>query len=326
MSGDKKKQNKKRFRLVPGFIRRDFWRKFIALAFAVIVWNRVSVKLDEEKVLRRVPVDVAIPAGYVRIDDTPLKVSVTLKGSKNRLMNLSSKDVHVQVRPRSPKLGNNRIRIVPGDVSVPANVAVAMVDPDTVLVSLDRKMVKDVPVELVCSGMLLEDYAFRMAGLIPNSTNVSGPWHLVEPIKSIRTEPVILGKENVEDFDCEVKLRHSPKVSVAPNSVTAKIEIYKNHDSRAFEGVQVKPYGFLPPNSVLTFKPDKVSILVEGTKKTVELTTLEELKPFVDVSKLGKTGKWRLKVKCWLNKKEVSVKNIDPATVEVTLRKNDPGE
>jgi len=325
MSGDKQKRKSLVARLIPGFIRRDFWRKFIALAFAIIVWNRVSVKLDEEVVLRHVPVEVIVPSGYIRTDDAKLSVNVVLKGSKNRLTGLDTKNVTIKVKPRFPKIDDNKITLSPRNVSAPSDVTVVSVDPDVVAIRLDRKMVKEVPVKLIITGMLLEDYAFRMSSMIPDSVTVSGPSALVERVASIRTEPVVLKKENVEDFECSVKLRHSSELIVEPDSVTARIEIYKNRDSRAFDEVPLKPYGFIPSGCALTFKPEKVSILVEGSKRAVELTTSDDLKPFIDLSAIKGPGKWRLDVKCWLNDKEISVKEIKPSTVEVVLEKKVQG-
>ena len=320
MSGDKEHRSVWK-RLVPGIIRRDFWRKFIALAFAVIVWNRVSAKLDEENVVRGVPVKIAIPAGFIRLDDARDSVDVTLRGPRNQLIDLSASDISVKVKPTQLRVGENKIVLEKKDVVVPLGISVVSIAPEKITVRLDRKMAKEAPVELVCSGMLLDDYAFKVGELNPNVVMVSGPQGVVENLKTLRTEPVTLKRENVEDFDCEVKIRHPAKVEVRPDSVIAKIEIYKNRDSRVFDEVPIKPYGFIPPGMQLTFEPRTVSILVEGTKRAVELATIGKLKPFVDVSNLHGPGEWRLKIECWLNDKELSVKKLTPATVKVTLKK-----
>ncbi len=320
MSGDKKRRSIL-VGLVPGFVRRDFLRKVIALTFAVIVWNRVSVKLDEESVIRGVPVSISIPEGFIRLDDNKNSVDVTLRGPHNQLLELSASDISLKVKPRRVKVGENKVILGKKDVAVPLGVSVVSIAPEKIMVRLDRKMVREAQVELVCSGMLLDDYAFRVAELSPNVVTVSGPQGVVERLNSLRTEPVTLKRENVEDFDCEVRIRHPARVEVRPNRVLAKIEIYKNRDSRAFENVPIKPYGFIPPGTRLTFKPETVSVLVEGTKRAVELATPGKLRPFVDMSELRGPGKWRLKTQCWLNDKELAVKRMTPAVVEVTLER-----
>ena len=320
MSGDKK-HFKILVKLVPGFIRRDFLRKFIALAFAVIVWNRVSVNLDEENVVRGVPIKISIPEEFIRLDDANDSLDVTLRGPHNQLVELSAADISVKVKPRRVTVGVNNVILGKKDVVVPLGINVVSIAPEKITVSLDRKMVKEAPVELVCSGMLLDDYAFRVAELNPNVVTVSGPQGVVDRLDTLRTEPVTLRRENVEDFDCEVQIRHPAKVDVRPNRVLAKIEIYKNHDSRVFENVPINPYGFIPPGTQLTFKPGTVSILVEGTKRAVERATPDKLKAFVDLSELHGPGEWRMKTQCWLNDKELSVKRLTPATVKVVLEK-----
>ena len=324
MSGDTTKNKKSVLRLVPGFIRRDFWRKFIALAFAIIVWNRVAAKLDSERVLRHVPVRISVPAGYVRTDDAPFSTELTLKGSKSRLMGLSLDDIFIEVEPAAPKVGVNKIPISPDDVSPMPGVTVAAVELRSISLKLDKKMEKEVPVELVCSGMLSEDYAFKVVGLTPPSVTITGPRTLLEKIKTLRTEPVVLKKEDVKNIERMVKIRHDGRITVRPKELLAKIEIYKNRDSRTFENVPIKPYGFIPsPGFELTFKPDHVSILIEGTKRAVELATPDEMHPFVEISGLKKPGTWQLETQCWLKNKELSVKAVKPSKIEVTLKKTD---
>lgn len=317
MSSDKKTI----LRFVPGFIRHDFWRKTIALFFAILIWARVAAQLQDEQIFRDLPVSITIPSGYIALDDVPITTDVTLKASKQRLLRLKPDDLNVSVRIIKPICGENKITLSKKNVALPPGVSVERMERKHFVLRLDRNAVKKVPVRLNITGALLDDYTYAVEALIPSDVRVSGPESVVGRLKEIQAAPIVLGKMNVEDFECSLNLKIGSNVTVSPKIVTVKVDVFKKYDSRTFDALNIKPFGFMPRTSrSVVFDIKTASVKVTGLKQAVELLTAENLHPFVDISEIDKPGEYTLSVQCWSSVDNMLVKEIKPGTVQATVR------
>ena len=314
-------ENKSILKFVPGFIRNDFWRKVIALFFAILIWVRVSDQLGDEQIFRDLPISIDIPPAYVVVGDAPTTTDITLKGSKQRLLRLKPADLRVLIKISNPRLGENKITISNKDVLLPAGVSVERIERKRFSLVLDRKIAKKVPVRLNITGSLLDDYTYAVAAIIPAEVRLTGPESIIRRIKELQAAPIQLSKVNVEDFECTLDVRTVPNVSVSPKNVTVKVDIFKKFDSRTFESVPVRPFGFLPKSArSIEFDVKTVSVRVTGLKQAVELLTADDLHPFVDTSAFSDPGERTLEVRCWSSVKNVFVKEIKPKTITVIVK------
>ncbi len=311
--------NRKKVKIIPGFIAYNFWRKFIALFFAILVWERVTARLDDTQNIRRIPVEINM-LGYVMSNDTHVYADVILKGSKQRLNKIKPNDITIEVNLKNPKKGTNKLVIRKSDVSIPKGVAISDIEPDEISIDLDEKWTKKVPVKLKHTGTLMEGYALNTVLLVPQEVTISGPKKIIDTIKDISTKPIILGKDNVEDFDYDkLQLDSKRNITVNPKEVFARIEIYKKYDIRQFKDLLIKPFGYVSKGEKLEIKPQQVSVSLGGAKSAIEVITTDKIRPFIDLSGIEKPGEYTLNVQCWLNNSELSVKEIKPATVNVIL-------
>ena len=314
-------QRKKRIRLIPGFIAHDFWRKLIALFFAILVWDRVTTRIDDTQKLRGIPVHISMPEGFVIIDDALPKIDVTVKGSKRRLNRLTPGDIESKVYISHPHVGQNRIFIAKKNIKAPKGVSIAGIEPENyITVNLDEKVTKQVPVKLKYSGSLLDGYALNTLHIIPETVTVYGPKSQVEKINSVNTRNIVLTKENVDDFEYQANIRNESKnISIIPKDVHVKIEIYRKYISRTFNSIEIKPFGYLPKGRHLVIQPDHADVTIEGEKNEVELVTPEQIKLCIDLSRIDKPGEYTVNVKCWMTNSKLSAKEIDPHTVNIII-------
>jgi len=320
------KKLKKIRKIIPGFIRHDFLRKFTALFFAILVWQRVNTQIAESEILHDIPVTVLLPENLVRTNDTPIKVSLKVKASRRILNNLSINDIQINVKLSEPTVDKNPMRIshriAPvSDITLPSGINIIQVKPEIISINVDRKISKTVPVKLTSSGFLMSGYSYQIVALIPDSVIITGPQSIIRKMKEIKTEPVILKKENVEDFECSVDLVLKDNVTASRKAITAQIEIYKKYDVREFSNILIKPFGVPASPAKVVLNPDKTFIIIDGAKKAVEIMNASKLHPFVDISGLKVPGKYSLNVECWLEKKDVDIKEIKPSMIEVELKK-----
>ena len=75
---------------VINFIRRDFWRKLVAVVLALLLYQVIATKTSErrEKSFANVPVNVELPADLFLNNPDALRVKVTLGGKVSDLDNI----------------------------------------------------------------------------------------------------------------------------------------------------------------------------------------------------------------------------------------------
>jgi len=322
---DKKEKFKLRS-LIPGFIQHDFIRKVIALFFAIFIWQRVDDEITQPDTLRDVDVNIVLPHNLVRLDDNSIKIDVSLKASRRILSKLTKDDIKLQINidpgklKRHPMLISHRIDKIT-DIKVPSGITVTGVKPDVVSFTVDRKMTRTLPVKLEYSGYLLEEYSYRVSNIIPKSVIVIGPESIVGEMKFIKSRPIILKPENVEDFEVDTSLVSKKNVSLSRKIVTVQIEIYRKYDTRDFADIQIKPLGFPLSPAKIKFSPSSVTATIFGIRKSIEILKPEEIHPFVDISGLKVPGIYNLKVKYWVDVKDVTIRGGAPDTIKVELSK-----
>lgn len=315
----------KKLHLIPGFIRHDFLRKLIALIFAILVWQRVYSEIAVDYTLFDIPVNISLPAQLERTDDQPLKVNLTVKASRRIINNPTLKaDIKIDVKLTEDDIKGNPLtishKINPKDISMPTGITLLQISPENINISVDRKISKTVPVEVTISGYLLDIYTYKQTSIIPRTVVITGPKSIIEQMKVVKTEPIILKPENVEDFETEVNLDSEKNVAVNRKAVTVQIEIYKKFDVREFNDIPIKTFGAPATPGQAVLKPAKAFIIVDGAKKSVEIMQDKELHPFVDVTGLKVPGKYSLPVQCWVDDKDVKIKEIKPKQIDVELK------
>ena len=313
------KNNNKKIRFIPGFIANDFWRKVIALFFAILVWERVTAKLDVDQKFRGIPVTMTMP-GYVLLENRPITVNLVLKGSQQQLNKLTPSDIKITVAVKKPKKDLNEIIIAQKDIIVPHGISVSAIEPNVIKVYLDEKMTKKVPVKLTYSGALLDGYELNPIHIIPQEVTVTGPKSIIDKPEYIKTYPIMLRKDFVEDFDCRTAIDTENKnIEVTPKEISARIEVYKKYDVRTFQNIKIKPFGYTPNGNKIKIMPLNATITVKGVKNAIEVMTRDAIRAFVDLSNIEKAGEYTLNLQCLIDNKDIKVKSIIPTTVNVIV-------
>ena len=84
-----------KWQYVPGFIRKDFVRKLMALILTSIIYAAVVERLSINHDISGVHVSVKPPPGFVLMEDGTLTVKVSVTGSQSLLKRLKAKDFSV---------------------------------------------------------------------------------------------------------------------------------------------------------------------------------------------------------------------------------------
>lgn len=311
---------------LPGMLRHDFFRKIIAVIFAVIVYWKVSQQIGVEDMVENVRLDVVSYGGIMVLDENVRAVKLMIKAkSKGILNSVSPSDFKLVIEipdnySSLDKPFSCRIMDV-AKVTKPSGVEILGVRPDTVSVRLDRRGTADYPVKVRFSGSTQENYACGEVVVDPPKATVSGPMSLLRRVSELQTEPVILDKKTVEDFECGSSIVVPEGLKASPDRVKIQVEIYKKLDTREFKSLPLKV--MMPPDSSLRagrISPTNADVSVQGMKNVIEVMDDDSLSAYVDASSIKAPGTYPLKAECHVGSAGVKLLKIFPEDVSVEIK------
>ena len=313
---------------VPGFFRKDFLRKAIALFFAVLFYFTVTSRLGVEEQIANVPVDIDLPTTLVDIGQAAPKVSLIIKGSKGILkqINRASFKVRASVKLSDYISGEvYTLRLNINNISTPLGVKIVRIEPRDLLLNLDRKVSKKVKViaTFANKNALPQGYAVDIVSFQPSEVLVAGPESILEKIYSVKSVPIPLSSSLTDSFDYETKISKEPSVSISPNKVNAQVKIIRQSKTHTIKNVAIKILE--APNRAGKFKVEllsspHVAVTLSGLKNTVNLLKSDSVKPYIDISSLDTAGTFSVNVACWINSKDkIIIKNVYPDKVQVKI-------
>ena len=312
-------------RYIPEFITNNFERKFVALLFALIVYYKISLGIGFEESFDGMKLNVETGDNTVLIESSVATLKVTVKSfSKRSLNTISASDFKARIKipegyynPRKPV----RVHLETKDITTPSpDIIVMNIVPSFVMLKLDNKFSKELPVEVKFTGSLSEYYACGAIDVEPRNVKVTGPRSVVELMRSIQAEPILLTRHTVESFEYESGLRIPDKIYADQATVKISVEIVQKNDQRKFSGL---PLEILKPVSgnldVKRIVPTNVDVIVFGQKNLIELMSASQLKPFADITKIDKPGSYKVAPVCFSQNPKIVVIQINPDLIEIEV-------
>ena len=319
----------KLYQKTPSFIKKDPARKLLALALTLLIFAYYhSNKTHHMVKVEKVPVRITIPEGHYLLTGTQ-NVTVILRCSSIASKSIQENDVKIHV-PLSVIPGQKKYEIKLKDhVSTTAffGVSVADIQPQTVTVSIDRRVSKTVKVEadLTQKGSLPEGYAVVKASVQPESVTLSGPEELLKDITDLRTEEIPLDHTVTRSFiyTAKVAVPEKSRLEVSPEQLQVSVDVDKSHLKRTFSKCPVK---LLMNSSVDTstgvdiISAKTVEITVSGLKSTIETLTEKDIVPYADISRITDNGRHNnIPVKCWAQKEGLTILSVVPDSINVRI-------
>ncbi len=313
-------------KVLPPIIKRDFVRKLIAFALALIVYFVVLEKLGGEKEIANVAVTLIVPNTLVELEDKPQLVSIKVRGSERTLKRLTENDFSLELKIDESKYVPKKpysIIIDPKDIKAPFGVTVNSVKPSMLFVDFDRLMSKTVILKASFDpdSKLPDGYVVSKTLVSPSDVRVTGPGSVVDKIESMQTRPIPLSSIT-QSFEYAAEVATAgPSLKVSPSRALVQVEVVKESDSRLFKNVPIrilKSSGFKRLSVEMLSAPN-AEVSVYGPKGLLELMRDEEVRPYIDVSQFEQAGIYNVNVNCWLDRDGASVKNVYPASVRIKL-------
>jgi hypothetical protein len=294
--------------------------KVLSIAAALLLFFFYRLNRLEDRYVS-VPLAVAMNDEYVLASQPPRSVRVTLRGESNALFSIQEDDVRagldlssyradgqyrapVQVERRGTALGVDPLEI--------------RTDPAEVVVSMERRMTRVVPVTPSFKGFLEPGYELVSFDLKPSEVEVSGPESAVARVEEVQTDFIELSGRSA---DFTVKSRAVKKDSLVAitgaDSVEFRAVVQRSLAIKSFDGVAIAGEG-LAADLALAHALPPASFRIRSSSTDISSFVPLPGILFVDLSELRRPGTYQAKVQA-RPPDSYTIERYDPQTVQVTV-------
>jgi hypothetical protein len=190
----------------------------VSFIFIAGVWFSFSRGMDTLMILD-IPIEYMNRPPEMEILRTSLnEVSLELTGSGALMRSLKPEQVNVRLDLAKGKVGSNTFSITPDNISLPPGVFLKDIQTDSVQVTLDVPIKKELPVQVDWAGTLPQGLFISKATYDPQVVEVIGSKRFLDKLSTVYTEKVSV--DNIkESGTVSAKLALNPaSLRIAPGS------------------------------------------------------------------------------------------------------------
>lgn len=310
------------------FLRRSVTEnlglKLIAALVAILLVAFVRLQAKVERWVD-VEVNVRRPApitGVVLTTEPPDTVRVTLRGRESVIESVKKNPippVEMDVSTRT-ELGSFTHYFEPEDFNFKSGVDVVGINPDSVLMTVERLVTRRVPIRVKTSGRL--DAGRILDGgpvADPGEIMVSGPSSVVRNLLSLDTNLVDIEGLDVGEHDFQVPLQRIDGLTVSRDQIDVKVIVKWSMGQRMLSGLLVQQDG--QDRVGVEIRPAEVAVSLVGPQVALDKLDPSLVGAIVDMAddEPDKDGVLRLKVRVTGLPPDVKVKSIVPEIVLVKI-------
>jgi YbbR domain-containing protein len=274
---------------VQGWLRAIFlddWNlKLLALAITFGLWFGVTGQRTPATIrLSNIQLNFRLPNEMEISNEPPDKVDAILTGSKEALDRLNSRNLIAFVDVSGYQPGTHSVRLMRDTVTMdlPEGAHIDAIDPNTVALKLEPRLVREVPVEVELEGKLPDGYELRGVTPTPAQVKVRGPASRVNSLTRVPTEKISLNGLTANTTAAQVSINIvDEKMTVSDPVVSVLLEIGEQRIEKNFAGVVVRE------NSGAEARPQTATVAVYGARSAVEQLRAEDLQIILDVGEDG---------------------------------------
>lgn len=222
-------------RQTPGQLRRERLRGMVAaiLSFVLVTATWIGFTTGVETLTT-----LDIPVEYTGRDDayeiqytSASNAQVQVGGSRPIIRSLRPEQIKVQVDLGRAAIGSNSYPLTVDNTKLPRGVTFKRIEPDQLIIELDRLLTKELPVQVDWTGRLPEKRIVTEVTLSPETINVTGGTHAFADVTTLYTEKVPLeGTTASGEFETEVVL--PPGISSIPRDERPRVTVQYRVEQR----------------------------------------------------------------------------------------------
>jgi YbbR domain-containing protein len=294
-------------------VRTNVGAKLFSILLALMLWGIVLGSRGVE-VIKEIPLEIVTPGELIPANEVPDRIAFKLAGPKAFLRAiLDRKEDPIRVNLANAKSGLVTYRFFSDNIRLPIGVKVLSITPSSILIKLEQKKRKEVPVALELRGDPPDGYQLIRTELRPEKVKIVGAESRVDAVTSIDTLPVDLSKVKASvEKEVELDLERqqvmldgeAPRVYLQMEPIPANFRI-RNIEVRVL--------------SAFHTKVEEKTVSVHVRADAAQLKNLDRSQVYGVVDLRGRAkGKYTEPVKIILPEGVVPVKTI-PERVSITL-------
>jgi hypothetical protein len=294
--------------------------KLLCLAMAFAVWQAVREMTGFEVVVQNVPVTVDAGPGRAVLDQSDRFVSIRFRGSRDDIQFIRSEQVSVRLEApgRAGRL-REAVRLVPRHVKAPSRAHVVQFDPSEITVTVDREAERILPVRAVFAGELPPDILLEKSICTPAAVKVRGSEQLLSELEQLHTRPISLDGRH-QPFQVYASVDSVGAAwTVSPERIAVEVVLSAQTAVRRIENCAVRPLRAADDLRAVRISPEKVTVTLRGSPRTIERINPTEVYTYIDCTGLSGPADYEIVVRADVPP-GVQVETIDPAAVRVTVR------
>jgi len=220
---------------------------------------------------------------FIVVPPSTKTVDVLVRGLKFRINEAKKRELGYILDLSSSRIGVNTFLFNFEDIPLPKGLSVVRSNLSTLVVKLDHKIRKKLPVQVVVSGKPETGYDLVGTGTEPRWVWVEGSKTLLEPLTLLKTKPLDIGNAD-ETIRKEAVLDLPEGLLPLPSGVriSAKVLIEEKIITKAFKSVPVQG-----KNSAYDFSiaPSGAELIIKGPFKVLDTLTPEtDFEVLIDLS------------------------------------------
>lgn len=288
--------------------------KLLSLGFALVLYALVHGGAQDWQRTVLVSVDRRTPpetADRVLVTQIPAQLRVTLRGPRAILDDIKESDLgSVQLDLHAGT--EQRIVFDPQMVHVPAGVKVEQIDPPSIDLLWEDRVVRDVPVQVGVVGTPAKNFVVKGAPLAdPPNVRARGPKSAVMVMQHARAESFDVNGLTEGKYTRPLAIdKPQPGVTFEVPSVMVTLEVMREVAERPFTKVPVAVVGQAKARTL----PAEVDVRLTCPPELLRGLRAEQIVPRVQVTSSAERGSEALPVQLSLDKCDVQ---ITPPTVVV---------
>jgi YbbR domain-containing protein len=301
-------------------LKKNIGIKITSFIFAIFLWFIVS---SAEYITNNVYVPIKlkkVDEGYVAMSDEKV-VNVVMRGSNFVLRGASTKDVKISIDVSKLKLGKNNYKIKISDVKVPKGVEILNIEPDEIVITIDKIVEKDLKIVPNIIGKPVLGYILDKIVVSPYTVRAVGAISKLNSINYLETLPVNIN-ELAKNTVVEMPVRMDEGIStIVPNIVKISIFVKEEIVEKEFRNVPVKNQ-VNKPLMIKSVTPSGVRLKLKGRSDILSENAVASLVSlYCDVSDINDTGVYIKKLNYKKLNAAVEVIYIVPDVVRIEVIK-----
>jgi hypothetical protein len=306
-------------KLWKGF-RREKWLLLFCFVLAFLAWQGIRKNLGFEVSVSNIQVDIDVPDGWAVWEKSVHRVNIVFRGSREDIRYLNNEQLRVVIPIPSPKQGQEmHFTLTESLLRNPTSAKVVRFSPSDIVVKLDQKTERLLPVKAAVNGTLPEGLEIDRIVCSPISVRVTGARQVLDDMEYIHTEPVEL-KDRLTTFkeSVPVALPLVGRMEVEPDWVSVEFILEERSSTQVFENVDVRVMCSAVEKRNFAVQPDKISITVKGQQQRIEQMRSEDIFAYVSCADLQESTGYDLPVVVDLPT-GIQLVKTDPAVVHVDI-------